>query len=64
MIDTAKPDFDIGIIGGGPAGSSLAAYLAKAGVRIPTLQAPWSLGEFERIALRQNSERALRVCMG
>ena len=27
-----KPDFDIGIIGGGPAGSSLAAYLAKAGV--------------------------------
>ena len=32
MIDTAKPDFDIGIIGGGPAGSSLAAYLAKAGV--------------------------------
>ena len=25
-------DFDIGIIGGGPAGSSLAAYLAKAGV--------------------------------
>lgn len=32
MMDTAKPDFDIGIIGGGPAGSSLAAYLAKAGV--------------------------------
>ncbi len=27
-----KPDFDIGIIGGGPAGSSIAAYLAKAGV--------------------------------
>ncbi len=27
-----KPDFDIGIIGGGPAGASLAAYLAKAGV--------------------------------
>lgn len=27
-----KPDFDIGIIGGGPAGSSMAAYLAKAGV--------------------------------
>lgn len=25
-------DFDVGIIGGGPAGSSLAAYLAKAGV--------------------------------
>lgn len=29
----AEPDFDIGIIGGGPAGSSTAAYLAKAGAR-------------------------------
>src|SRR6266568_2671990 len=29
---TAQPDFDVGIIGGGPAGSSMAAYLAKAGV--------------------------------
>ena len=28
-----EPDFDIGIIGGGPAGASLAAYLAKAGVK-------------------------------
>jgi FADH2 O2-dependent halogenase len=28
----SKPDFDIGIIGGGPAGASMAAYLAKAGV--------------------------------
>src|SRR5882724_7453219 len=27
-----KTDFDVGIIGGGPAGSSMAAYLAKAGV--------------------------------
>ena len=27
-----KPDFDIGIIGGGPAGSAMASYLAKAGV--------------------------------
>ncbi len=26
-------DFDIGIIGGGPAGSTIAAYLAKAGLR-------------------------------
>ena len=26
------PDFDVGIIGGGPAGSSMATYLAKAGV--------------------------------
>jgi 1H-pyrrole-2-carbonyl-[peptidyl-carrier protein] chlorinase len=26
-------DFDVGIIGGGPAGSSMAAYLAKAGVK-------------------------------
>jgi flavin-dependent dehydrogenase len=28
-----KVDFDVGIIGGGPAGSSLGAYLAKAGLR-------------------------------
>jgi FADH2 O2-dependent halogenase len=32
MIVTAtKPDFDVIIIGGGPAGSSMAAYLARAG---------------------------------
>jgi FADH2 O2-dependent halogenase len=29
----SQADFDVGIIGGGPAGSSMAAYLAKAGVR-------------------------------
>jgi 1H-pyrrole-2-carbonyl-[peptidyl-carrier protein] chlorinase len=28
-----EPDFDVGIIGGGPAGSSLAAYLGKAGAK-------------------------------
>jgi FADH2 O2-dependent halogenase len=28
-----KTDFDVAIIGGGPAGSSMAAYLARAGVR-------------------------------
>ncbi len=28
-----EPDYDVGIIGGGPAGGGLAAYLAKAGVR-------------------------------
>jgi 1H-pyrrole-2-carbonyl-[peptidyl-carrier protein] chlorinase len=28
-----EPDFDVGIVGGGPAGASMAAYLAKAGVR-------------------------------
>jgi flavin-dependent dehydrogenase len=27
-----KTDFDVGIIGGGPAGASMAAYLAKAGI--------------------------------
>jgi flavin-dependent dehydrogenase len=32
-LDGIGPDFDIGIIGGGPGGASLAAYLAKAGVR-------------------------------
>lgn len=32
-MNQKKPDFDVGIIGGGPAGSSLAAYLAKAGVK-------------------------------
>lgn len=32
-VNHSKPDFDIGIIGGGPAGSSIAAYLAKAGVK-------------------------------
>ena len=31
MTDTA--DFDVGIIGGGPAGAGMAAYLAKAGVK-------------------------------
>ncbi len=29
----ADVDFDVGIIGGGPAGSAMACYLAKAGVR-------------------------------
>jgi len=32
------PNFDVGIIGGGPAGSSLAAYLAKAGVSCVVLE--------------------------
>ena len=31
-MNLTQPDFDVGIIGGGPAGSSLAAYLAKAGI--------------------------------
>src|SRR5579884_4041374 len=33
-----KPHFDVGIIGGGPAGASLAAYLAKAGVSCVVLE--------------------------
>lgn len=28
-----QPDFDVGIIGGGPAGGAMASYLAKAGVK-------------------------------
>jgi flavin-dependent dehydrogenase len=31
-MNHTKPDFQVGIIGGGPAGASMAAYLAKAGV--------------------------------
>jgi 1H-pyrrole-2-carbonyl-[peptidyl-carrier protein] chlorinase len=31
-MNHSVPDYDVGIIGGGPAGSSMAAYLAKAGV--------------------------------
>jgi FADH2 O2-dependent halogenase len=31
-MNHVRPDFEVGIIGGGPAGASLAAYLAKAGV--------------------------------
>jgi 2-polyprenyl-6-methoxyphenol hydroxylase-like FAD-dependent oxidoreductase len=33
-----KPDFDVAIIGGGPAGSSMGAYLAKAGVNCVVLE--------------------------
>jgi FADH2 O2-dependent halogenase len=32
VLVITKPDFDVAIIGGGPAGSSMGAYLAKAGV--------------------------------
>lgn len=31
-MNVSVPDFDVGIIGGGPAGASMGAYLAKAGV--------------------------------
>jgi 1H-pyrrole-2-carbonyl-[peptidyl-carrier protein] chlorinase len=31
-MSATVPDFEVGIIGGGPAGSSMAAYLAKSGV--------------------------------
>ena len=33
MVNHSEPDFDVAIIGGGPAGSSMGAYLAKAGVK-------------------------------
>ena len=32
-MPSSKPDMDVAIIGGGPAGSSMAAYLARAGVK-------------------------------
>src|SRR2546421_1232709 len=32
-LAVSKPDTDVAIIGGGPAGSSMAAYLARAGVK-------------------------------
>lgn len=35
---TTTPDFDVAIIGGGPAGSCLAAYLAKAGIGCVVLE--------------------------
>jgi flavin-dependent dehydrogenase len=33
MSNHAKTDFDVGIIGGGPAGAAIASYLAKAGAK-------------------------------
>ena len=36
--DPAMPDFDVAIIGAGPAGSALAAYLAKAGISCVLLE--------------------------
>ena len=31
-MNLTQPDFDVGIIGGGPAGSNLAAYLATTSI--------------------------------
>jgi len=33
MSGPEQPDFDVGIIGGGPAGGALGSYLGKAGVK-------------------------------
>jgi len=33
MNGSTQPDFDVGIIGGGPAGSAMASYLARAGAK-------------------------------
>lgn len=38
MVRATGPDFDVGIIGGGPAGASMAAYLVRAGVRCIVLE--------------------------
>jgi FADH2 O2-dependent halogenase len=32
-VTIEEPDFDVGIIGGGPGGSTMASYLAKAGLK-------------------------------
>ncbi len=37
-VIATEPDFDVGIIGGGPAGSSLASYLAKAGLKVVVME--------------------------
>jgi flavin-dependent dehydrogenase len=37
-VGTAETEFDVGIVGGGPAGSSMAAYLAKAGLSCVVLE--------------------------
>jgi 1H-pyrrole-2-carbonyl-[peptidyl-carrier protein] chlorinase len=38
MVGGPKAEFDVGIIGGGPAGASMGAYLGKAGVRCIVLE--------------------------
>ena len=38
VVSMTEPDFDVGIVGAGPAGSSMAAYLARAGVKCVVLE--------------------------
>ncbi len=63
------PDFDVAIIGGGPAGSSAAVFLAQAGRRVVVIEKekfprfhigesllPYSMGAFERLGIRATLE--------
>jgi flavin-dependent dehydrogenase len=37
-VNTSRPDFDVAVVGGGPAGSSMGAYLARAGLKCVVIE--------------------------